>query len=127
VWLIRKRVRPNLHPSTFRAVGVLTVSEGKLRFISHAARAQLHWPRSANAHIDLLMERVRAVEVKRYGWGLAPPFVAITYGPTADVRTAYFSDGGWRGWRPMLIGSNRQIAQEIREAVDSASSDSEHR
>jgi hypothetical protein len=63
------------------------------------------------------MHRIVGVSRKRYGWGLVPRFVAITYETATGEAVAYFNDGEWKGWRPLLTGSNRRIVDAIREAT----------
>jgi hypothetical protein len=111
VWLILKRPRPNLSPPQFLAPGRLTVTDQGAEFGPSAAR--LSWP-SALSDARLTMDHIVGASRRRYGWGLLPRLVAISYESPEGAAVAYFNDGAWRGWRSLLTGSNRRMASAIR-------------
>jgi hypothetical protein len=113
VWLILKKVRPNFHTPSYFAPGKLTIGDRRARFGPSAAA--LVWPTWRPNDISRAFDEVIAVRRKRHGWGLVPRFVEITYQAEDGPAVAYFNDGGWYGWRPLLTGSNRRMVNAIRE------------
>jgi hypothetical protein len=63
------------------------------------------------------MDRIAGVRRKRYGWGAVPRLVEIKYETADGVKTAYFNDGDWHGWRSFLTGSNGRMVRDIRRYV----------
>jgi hypothetical protein len=115
VWLVLERPRPNLNPPKFFATGRLTIDDNQVEFGPSAAR--LNWPFGPPQQAHLSLSRIVDVSRQRYGWGLFPRFVAITYESSDGTKTAYFNDAAWKGWRPLLTGSNRRMATQIRERL----------
>jgi hypothetical protein len=113
VWLILKRPRPNFDPPSFMAPGALSVDGQRATFGPSGARLYSASAERPNTH--LTMDRVVGVRRKRYGWGVVPRLVEITYESTDVAAIAYFNDGTWKGWRPLLTGSNRRIVKAIRQ------------
>jgi hypothetical protein len=116
VWLILKRARPNLDPPSF-------VAPGELSLVGHRgtfgpSSSSLVWPTARPSKVGLTMDRILAVRRKRWGWGLFPRFVEITYASVDGTAVAYFNDGAWKGWRPLLTGSNRRMVNAIRQHLD---------
>jgi hypothetical protein len=112
VWLILKRPRPNLDPQSFLAPGVLSIERQRATF--GPSEARLLWPTSRASDTKLTMDRIVGVRRKRYGWGVVPRLVAIQYETDEGIRSAYFNDGEWHGWRPLLTGSNMRMLRDIR-------------
>jgi hypothetical protein len=115
VWLILRRPRPNLDPPRFLAPGELSIRGHSAEF--GPSEATLVWPTARRSDVRLDMDRIVGVRRKRYGWGAAPRFVEISYETADGIVVAYFNDGAWHGWRPMLTGSNRRIVNQIRQCV----------
>ncbi len=115
VWLILQRPRPNLDPSRFIAPGKLVV-EGQSGVFGPSS-ATLLFPGVRPSSVRLTLGRIVGVSRKRYGWGLAPRFVAISHEADDGITVTYFSDGCWHGWRPLLTGSNGRMVRTIREYV----------
>lgn len=115
VWLVVEPPRPNLNPPKFFAPGRLTIDDNQVEFGPSAAR--LNWPFSRSRQRHLSLSRIVDVSRKRYGWGLVPRLVAITYDSPDGPKTAYFNDAAWKGWRPLLTGSNRRMVAQIRECL----------
>ena len=116
VWLILKRARPNLDPPSFIAPGALSLVGHRGSFGPSAA--SLVWPTARPSKVELTMDRILAVQRKRWGWGLFSRFVQITYESPDGNAVAYFNDGAWKGWRPLLTGSNRRMVNAIRQHLD---------
>jgi len=114
VWLIRERPRPNLNPPRFLAPGRLVIARHRGEF--GPSSATLVW-RPARNDIHLRMDDIVGVSRQRYGWGLFPRFVAIRYRTSHGEAVAYFNDGGWKGWRPLLTRSNQRMMDAIQERV----------
>jgi len=117
-WLILKRPRPNFDPPSFISPGVLSVDGDRATF--GPSKARLSWPSAAAPDTSLTMDRIVSVRRKRYGWGVAPRFVEITYETREGTAVAYFNDGAWKGWRPLLTGSNRRMVNAIRQDLEGA-------
>jgi len=116
VWLILRRPRPNMDPSSFFAPGKLVI-EGQGAIFGPSSAA-LIFPTARPSNVHLTLGRIVGVDRKRYGWGLVPRFVAIRHEADDGITVTYFNDGGWHGWRPLLIGSNRRMVHAIRERLD---------
>jgi hypothetical protein len=84
------------------------------------SKARLYWPSAGMPNKHLTMDRIVGVRRKRYGWGVVPRLVEITYESTEGTSVAYFNDGAWNGARPLLTGSNRRIVRAIRQHLESA-------
>jgi hypothetical protein len=117
VWLILKRVRPNLDPPSFMAPGVLSVDGHRATF--GPSESRLYWPSARAPETSLTMDRIVGVRRKCYGWGVVPRFVEITYETRDGTEVAYFNDGAWKGWRPLVTGSNRRMVNAIRHQLES--------
>ena len=115
VWLVLRRPKPNLKPPSYFAAGALSVGESQIRF--GPSSSSLLWPGRQPNDINRTLERVTKVATRRYGWGLVPRFVAVTYETDEGPGVTYFNDGGWSGWRPLLTGSNRRMAKAIRDRL----------
>jgi hypothetical protein len=115
VWLVLEPSRPNLDPPKSFALGRLTIDNSQVEFGPSAAR--LNWPFGRPQQPHLPLSQIVHVSRQRYGWGLVPRFVAITYKSPDGAKTAYFKDAAWKGWRPLLTGSNRRMAAQIRECL----------
>jgi len=113
VWLVLKRPRPNFDPPSFLAPGELLIEGHGAKF--GPSDATLSWPFDRTPDKHLTMDRIVGVRRKRYGWGVVPRLVEITYETTGRAEVAYFNDGGWKGWRPMVTGSNRRMVNAIRQ------------
>jgi hypothetical protein len=113
VWLILRRPRPNFDPPDFFAPGQLTVQGEGGSF--GPSDATLSWPGSSKSDKHLNMDRIIGVRRKRYGWGVVPRLIEITYEVPQGSDVAYFNDGAWKGWRPLVTGSNRRIVSAIRQ------------
>lgn len=113
VWLVLRRPRPNFNPPAYFAPGQLTVDgEGGSFGPSGAA---LSWSVSSKSDKYLKMDRIVGVCRKRYGWGVVPRLIEITYEVPQGSDVAYFNDGAWKGWRPLISGSNRRMVSAIRQ------------
>jgi hypothetical protein len=115
VWFVLKRVRPNFHPPSYFVPGMLSVDGRRVRF--GPSGAALLWLTRKSDDVSVTFDHVVAVRRERYGWGLVPRFVAITYETDTGQAIAYFNDGGWQGWRPLLTGSNSRMANAIRQRL----------
>src|SRR4051794_36203593 len=115
VWLILERPRPNLNPPRFFAPGKLTIGDDRVDFSPSAAT--LVWPAAQPADVHLTLDHVVDVSRHRYSWGLVPRFIAVKYETVDGIAVAYFNDGSWHGWRPLLTGSNRRMAGAIRDRL----------
>jgi hypothetical protein len=116
VWRVMRRSRPNLNPPRFFRVGTLTVTSAELKFHSQDSRGLL-WPIPRDERSDIRITNVSAVQLRRYGWGLVPRFIAIEFESDDARQVAYFNDGRWLGWRPLLTGSNRRMDRAIRRQL----------
>jgi hypothetical protein len=116
VWLLLKRPRPNIDPSSFMAPGALSIDGQRATF--EPSEARLSWPSDQAPNKHLTMDRVVGVRRKRYGWGVVPRLVEVTYESPHGNAVAYFNDGAWKGWRPLLSGSNRRMVEAIREHLE---------
>ena len=67
--------------------------------------------RSGNGVIEL--QPILSVEKGRRGSDFMNRWIEIQYGDPEQPSTAYLSDGGWRGWRPILTRSNHRILTEL--------------
>jgi hypothetical protein len=115
-WLILEKPRPNLNPPRFIALGKLTVERGRAEF--GPSDGTFPWPWGGrNADVHLSMDKVVGVSLERYGWGMVPRFVAISYETAGGLAVAYFNDGGRNGWRPLVSGSNRRLVAAARRAA----------
>jgi hypothetical protein len=112
VWLILRRVRPNLDPPSFFAPGRLVVEGDHATF--GPSGATLAWPSARPGNVRLAMDRIVDVRRKHYGWGIVPRFVEVSYEKNGGTAVAYFNDGAWKGWRPLVTGSNRRMVNAIR-------------
>jgi hypothetical protein len=111
VWLIRERPRPNFDPARFFAPGKLVVNGNRAEFSPSDARLVY----AAPPQVHLTCDHITDVHLERYGSGLAPRYVAITYEkPEGGDAVAYFNDAEWKGWRPLLTKSNARMASAIR-------------
>ena len=113
VWLVLKRPRPNADPSSFFAPGKLTFDGRNAAFSPSSAK--LSFPFSQTRAMNLTLGTIVAVDRERYGWGLVPRLVAIRHESDAGTIVTYFNDSGWRGWRPLLTGSNRRMVRAIQQ------------
>jgi hypothetical protein len=116
VWLVLKRARPNFDPPSFFAPGELSIKG--LCGMFGPSDATLSWPTAPRTNRRLTMDRIISVRRRRYGWGLVPRFVEVTYETSAGRNVAYFNDGAWKGWRPLLTGSNRRMVDAIRRHLE---------
>lgn len=115
VWLVLQRPRPNLDPPQFFAPGKLTIYDSRVEFGPSSAR--LAWPFGPAQKVHLSLSRVVDVSRQRYGWGLVPRFVAVTYESSEGTSRAYFNDAAWKGWRPLLTRSNQRMVAQIRKRL----------
>src|ERR1700733_1135624 len=112
VWLILQRPRPNMDPSSFFAPGTLVIEGQSATF--GPSSATLIFPTARPSNVQLALDRIVGVGRKRYGWGLVPPFVAISHEADDGITVSYFNDGGWHGWRPLLTGSDGRMGRGMR-------------
>lgn len=111
VWLILELPRPNLNPARFFAPGKLVIDGHRAEFSPSDARLVS----APTPQVDLTCEHIVDVHLERYGWGLVPRLVAITYEkPDGGTAVAHFNDAEWNGWRPLLTKSNAGMASAIR-------------
>jgi hypothetical protein len=111
VWLIRERPRLNLDPARFLAPGKLVLDGHRAEFSPSDARLVS----APSPRVHLTCDHIVDVHLKRFGWGLAPRYVVITYDKSEGGNAvAYFNDAGWKGWRPLLTRSNARMASAIR-------------
>ena len=111
VWLILERPRPNLNAARFLAPGKLVIDRHMAEFSPSEARLVS----AVSPQVHLTCDHIVDVHLQRYGWGLAPSYVAITYEePEGGEAMAYFNDAEWKGWRPLLTRSNARMASAIR-------------
>lgn len=111
VWLILERPRPNLNAGRFFAPGKLVIQRHGAEFSPSDARLVS----APSPQVHLTCDHISDVHLERYGRGLVPRFVALTYeNPEGDYSVAYFNDAQWKGWRPLLTKSNARIASAIR-------------
>jgi hypothetical protein len=118
VWLILERPRPNFDPGRFFAPGKLEVKDGRVSFGPSGTRLTM----GPSPKVHFTCDHVVSVRCEKYGWGLVPRFVAIEYEkPEGGTDVAYFNDAEQKGWRPLLTGSNRRMAEAIRQELGIAS------
>src|SRR5665213_3573820 len=87
VWLILQRARPNLDPPSFLAPGKLVIEGERATF--GPSEATLVWPSARPSNVRLTMNRIVSVRRKRYGWGVVPRFVEISYLTDEGTEVAY--------------------------------------
>jgi hypothetical protein len=114
IWRILRKPRPNLNPSKFLSVGELTVTPEEVSFRSGKSSADSFMPIPNNPATGIVMSRISNVGLRRYGWGPFPRFIEIEFEADDGQRAAFFTDGGWMGWRPILTRSNGGIAHSIQ-------------
>ncbi len=114
IWRIVQKPRPNLNPSEFVNVGELTVTPREVSFRFDKPSANSSMPIPDDPATGIVMSRITNVGLRRYGWGPFPRFIEIEFEADDGQRTAFFSDGGWMGWRPILTRSNGGIAHSIQ-------------
>jgi hypothetical protein len=114
IWQIVRRPRPNLNPSKFLNVGELTVTPREVSFRSDKSSASSSMPIPNDPPTGIVISRIANVGLRRYGWGPFPRFIEIEFEVDGAQRAAFFTDGGWMGWRPILTRSNGGIAHSIR-------------
>ena len=61
----------------------------------------------------IALEPVLSVVRGRRGSDFINRWVEVNYGDPAVPSVAYLNDGGWRGWRPLLTKTNRQMAADL--------------
>jgi hypothetical protein len=90
---------------------MLEVDEHRAKFSPSNARLVS----AASPHVHLTCDHIVDVHLERYGWGLVPRFVAVTYEKLDESgkAVAYFNDAELNGWRPLLTKSNARIASAI--------------
>lgn len=117
VWHILGRVRPNMNPAKYIEMGTLTVTADCITF---RCRPEASFPFMPPQGAKGLMrlDSVVSVTRRRYGWGFVPRFIAIEFVNGERRETAYFNDGGWAGWRPLLTGSNGRMVRDIRTRMN---------
>ena len=54
-------------------------------------------------------DRIERVAYGRRGSDFVNKWIEVEYELGSSKVTAYLKDAGWRGWRPLLKGSNRPI------------------
>lgn len=115
VWLILRRVRPTFRPGKFLAPGKLVITDGRVEFSPSGAKLRL----DVSPQINLICDHVTNIRLERYGWGLVPRYVAVTYESPEDGKAvARFNDASWLGWRPLLTYSNARIVKAMRKKLD---------
>jgi hypothetical protein len=111
VWLILERPRPNFNAARFLAPGKLVINGQRAEFSPSDARLVS----APSSQVHLTCDHIIGVHLERYGRGLAPRYVALTYeSPEGGKAVAYFNDAQWKGWRPLLTKSNARMASAIR-------------
>lgn len=60
---------------------------------------------------------VVSVQKGRRGSDFMNRWIEVQYGDPEHPSTVYLNDGGWRGWRPILTGSNRRIVADLSAAI----------
>jgi hypothetical protein len=68
------------------------------------------------------LSNLKGVAVGRRGSDHFNKWIEVVYGDN-HPQTAYLRDGGWRGWRPILTGSHRPIADALRVLISKRSSE----
>jgi hypothetical protein len=114
VWLILERPRPNFSAGRFFAPGKLVINDHRAEFSPSDARLVS----APSPQVHLTCDNITDVHLERYGRGLVPRFVALTYeNPEGGNAVAYFNDAQWKGWRPLLTKSNARMASAIRSRL----------
>jgi hypothetical protein len=88
-----------------------------------ARRNTLHGTlRIENGHARFLagdqvipLEPLLSVMKGKRGTDFINRWIEVRYGDSDPPSVAYLNDGGWRGWRPLLKGTNRQMAADLSE------------
>ena len=104
-------------------MGALTISEDHAEFVSGDVPERLPWTGAGERGERVLrLQPVLDVLVGRRGKDFVNRWIELRYGDSANPSTGYLNDGGWRGWRPILTRSDRQIAAELRTLITSSHS-----
>jgi hypothetical protein len=114
IWRILGKPRPDINPSKFFDVGELTVTPQEVSFRSDKASANSFTSIPNDPATAIVMSRISNVGLRRYGWGPFPRFIEIECEADDRQSTAFVSDAGWMGWRPILTRSNGGIAHSIQ-------------
>jgi hypothetical protein len=93
------RAAPDARRSTLH--GTLRIENGQARFL-------------AGDQVILLEPLLSVMKGKR-GSDFINRWIEVRYGDSAVPSVAYLNDGGWRGWRPLLKGTNRQMAADLSQ------------
>ena len=60
---------------------------------------------------------VRRVLVGRRGSDYFNRWIELAYGDSDQPSIVYLNDGGWRGWRPILMRTTRKIGNELSSLI----------
>lgn len=95
-------------------MGTLSISEEYAEFVPGTIPEGMTWTGArGNGDRVLRFQPVLGVLVGRRGTDFLNRWIELRYGDSTNPSTVYLNDGGWRGWRPILTRSNRQIAADL--------------
>jgi hypothetical protein len=100
IWFQNTEPEASLDAMKARSVGVLSIDESGAKF------------RSTDLFENI--GTIHSVTQGRRGTDFVNRWIEIQYLGNNGIRTAYLKDGNWRGWRPLLTGSNRKIFESLQ-------------
>lgn len=63
------------------------------------------------------LESIRQISRGRRGSDFFNRWIEVRYGDADHPLTAYLNDGGWNGWRPVLMRTNRKIVEKLKALI----------
>jgi hypothetical protein len=100
-------------------IGTLTVTAEYAEFVPGEVPPRMAWSGDHSQREERVcrFQAVREVLVGRRGSGFFNRWIEMRYGDPDHPSTVYLNDGGRRGWRPILKGTNRQMAGELKSLI----------
>jgi hypothetical protein len=105
VWLRFSRPRAAMDAFKDTLVGTLSVRDGGAVFISDST--------------TVTFDRVENVSFGRRGSDFMNKWIEVRGVFSGSPGTAFLKDGGNRGWRPILHGTNEPLFSDIRALLES--------
>lgn len=97
--------------------GTLAIMEDHAEFTPGEIPQRMPWSanRTERWERTYRLESIRQVTRGRRGSDFFNRWIEVRYGDSDHPSTVYLNDGGWRGWRPILKRTNRQIEASLKE------------
>jgi hypothetical protein len=112
IWLQTTPPRAAMRAYRDRRSGALTVDP-----VSHHAQFR------ADTGDVVRLDAVTDVRAGRRGSDFVNTWIEVHAQLGGGPSIVYLNDGGWLGWRPLLTGSNRKLAQSLASLLPKQSSD----